>query len=85
MSIILDTIKRIAAALDRWRWTARSTIFAAFFSASAFYLALHGLLTDQYVAAITAIHAVLVARAWAEDRAAGKAAGTDDNGSSNAN
>lgn len=68
MSTILDTIKRIAAALDRWRWTARSTVFAAFFAASAFYLALHGLLSDQYVAAITAIHAFLITRAVLEDR-----------------
>lgn len=69
--------KSAAAALDRWRWTARSTVFAAFFAASAFYLALVGKLTPDYVAAITAIHAFLITRAVLEDRKRNDAANQD--------
>lgn len=45
----------------------RSTLFAAFFSYTAYHLAGHGLLTSQYVAVITALHVTVVGRAIADD------------------
>jgi hypothetical protein len=49
------------------QWLARSTVFAAFFAITGFILALRGLLTSQYVAAITAVHAFVLGRAIADD------------------
>lgn len=49
------------------RWSSRSTVFAAFFAITSFILALKGLLTAQYVAAIGAIHTFVVVRAVVED------------------
>jgi len=50
------------------KWTSRSTIFAAFFAATAFVLALLSKLTPEYVAVITALHVTVTARAIAQDR-----------------
>lgn len=49
------------------RWLSRSTLFSAFFSVTAFILAMKGLLTGQYVAVITALHVGITGRAIAED------------------
>lgn len=49
------------------RWLARSTCFAAFFAVTAFVLAWERKLTIEYVSAITAIHAFVVARAIGDD------------------
>lgn len=47
--------------------TARSIMFAAFFAVTAFYLALHGLLTQVYVNVIIALQLLIVGRAVASD------------------
>lgn len=82
MSRILDVAKRMIAAgkaasgaIENWRWTARSTVFAAFFAGTSFWLALKGLLTPEYVASIGAVHGLLIVRAVFEDR---KKKGDDD-------
>lgn len=49
------------------KWLSRSTVFAAFFTITSFILALKGLLTGQYVAAIGAIQTLIVTRAVADD------------------
>lgn len=49
------------------RWLSRSTAFAVFFAVTAYLLALKGLLTNQYVAVITALHVTVVSRAIADD------------------
>lgn len=49
------------------RWLSRSTVFAAFFSISSLYLECHSLLTGQYVAMCSAVQAMMVGRAVAED------------------
>lgn len=49
------------------RWLSRSTIFAAFFAITSFALSLKGLLTGQYVAMCSAVQAMIVGRAVAED------------------
>jgi hypothetical protein len=42
-------------------------VFAAFFSISSLYLECRGLLTGQYVAMCSAVQAMMVGRAVAED------------------
>jgi hypothetical protein len=49
------------------RWLGRSTIFAAFFTLTSFGLALKGILTAEYVAMCSAVQAMIVGRAVAED------------------
>ncbi|MGH9716390.1 MAG: hypothetical protein ACRD4R_06655 [Candidatus Acidiferrales bacterium] len=78
LSAAFARLKAAGAEVDKWRWTARSTVFAAFFAGTAFYLALDGRLSYQYVSAITAVHAFLIARAVAEDRKERKDKGNDD-------
>ena len=52
----------------KWNvWYSRSTVFAVFFSVTAFILAIKSLLTGQYVAMCTAIQTMVVTRAVAED------------------
>lgn len=65
------------------RFTSRTTLFAAFFAYTSFWLAKHSLLTNQYVCVITALHVTVVARSVAEDRkeAAGNDGGSDASGS----
>ncbi|MGH9685301.1 MAG: hypothetical protein ACRD4S_17025 [Candidatus Acidiferrales bacterium] len=59
----------------------RHFVLCVFFSVTAFYLAVHGKLTADYAAAITAISGFTAWRAVSEDRndeRCGNRAGTDD-------
>ena len=62
----------------RSRWFARSTVFAAFFSVTSFLLAKTGHLTGEYVAMCTAVQAMIVGRAIAEDHFGSKTSKPED-------
>lgn len=49
------------------KWLSRSTVFAVFFSVTSFLLATHGMLTGSYVAMCSAVQAMVVGRAVADD------------------
>lgn len=49
------------------KWLSRSTVFAAFFAVTSFILAMKGLLTGTYVAMCSAVQAMVVGRAVADD------------------
>lgn len=49
------------------KWRSRSTVFAAFFTVTAFILALKGLLTGQYVAMAGTLQGWIVGRAVMDD------------------
>lgn len=49
------------------KWLSRSTVFAAFFAITSFILALKGLLTGNFVAMCSAVQAMVVSRAVADD------------------
>lgn len=55
-----------------WRFGGRSFLLIVFFAVTGFVLAMHGLLTAQYVAMVTALSGFHVTRSIAEDRAAKK-------------
>src|SRR5271167_4067521 len=70
-----------------WGWMGgRHFVLAAFFSVTAFYLALHGLLTKEYAGAMCAIQGFMTWRTTHEDKkdVAMASAKSDSNSESNA-